>query len=427
MGMTWLGACLSTFLLSAGAWKAGRIFDRRLGLGVPASSVANLLIGLCPALAYETAMSVLFVSGALHPGPWGHLPKWIFGVLGLLAIADSVRDRVWRPYQWSQETWVFLLAALLFIPAFLIPPALHPSWDSDAVQFWLPKTLHIVRSGHLVAERSLFHPDYFSFANRAMGHLLVPIDGPAALSVLRMLSLGIVLWAVGDLGKPWPRFLRLAFLAILLNGFPLKWVNGYQDHWLALFMMSYFAAVIRSQSSEAVLYLGLMASSKNEGLALAAVCFVMLPRKTWQHLTALGALALPVLSWKILSRLQGLANSDLALRGVDVETMMSRLSTWFWRWAQALGRAFQSSWLDGLLAAFVLGIQRSLLSRRDWVLVAIAFFAIVLPQAVVLFTPKNYSWHLETTFSRVSAAGLLSLVFLAFQTFAGENRPSQSP
>lgn len=342
--------------------------------------------------------------------------RWLFVGFGVLAV---VRGHVARPTR--QHLAFTAAAALLFAPALVAWSGFHPSWDSDALFFWLPRAKAYTVRGFLAAGDAA-HADYVGLMPALVGSSLPKFLSPAHfVTAYRLVSfaafLNIFFALTDNLRSGWR--LRACALVLLASGFPLKIINGYQDYWCALFALLAMTHVRRDARDVTtwVWALVVLAGLKNEGILFALILgagFAWYARPSWNRatFTALAGFAV-VLSWKVFARNLNLENRDLALHSPDIAEWFARWGTYAAKFGSALQRRFQSFALDGALGAWILWLHRSRLNTIDRLFVVQALLCLLAPLVVISFTPYDFAYHMDTTFSRVTMTGCLMFVGLA--------------
>ena len=351
----------------------------------------------------------------------------IFRTISLLSrFASQSRQ---HPF-WSVKKFVLVMAFLLFLPTLLPWSGLHPSWDSDAVSFWLPRAQSTSLRGFVLAKDAIPHADYIGLIPSLIGSSIPPIVTPMFfISCYRVISLGLLVstlfFLIDGLRSGWE--LKVGAFALLLSGFPIKYINGYQDTWCALFaILSVFNWRRHPQEPlHAVAPLVCLIGIKNEGLAFALVLTAGFVARSGPSLRnfrfklptvlIVGFLILATCSWKIFASRLALQNGDLSLKRPELWVWLNHLKLYGSKLGDAWQRKFQSFLLDGALASVVLVLMRRFLNRFDATVILQAVVCLIVPLLVVSLTPHDFVWHMNTTFSRVTSTGCLMLIWTAIE------------
>jgi hypothetical protein len=425
--------CLHFGLAATGAYALSLfVFDAKKG-NIPV--LLRIFLGALPYVSLQCLFSLLFWNDGLEHTAIvrGMQALKLFYVFGGLLFLRRHGLAFFKRIPGDFIAMCLVLLAI-YLPSLLLRSPFHPSWDSDTVIFWLRKL-------EILIEHSFFQKwsdtvdlhAYVSFLLQTLSLLLH--RGGSTLELLvstRLLLCFLTAIALWDLSRGFSRFWKLASLAVLLSGFPLKWINLYQDVWLSVFILFWFQALFsdpdRKAPFPAVASLAMLAGMKNEGglyaFFLSLLTLLLYHRDFFRHpLKLLGfGLFLPFLLWKAtvaryglhLLQVQSLSWDEFQLRGFAMLELLGR----------GIGRQYQSWLLDACLALLVLLVSyRFISSTSRWALFAagIIFF---LPLSVVLWTSLDFPWLLSTTLSRVTIPACLLVIYIALKE--GEKRISIS-
>ena len=160
--------------------------------------------------------------------------------------------------------------------------------------------------------------------------------------------------------------------------------------------------VARDSHAEVVkgaVFLGLAAWTKNEGLSLiVVVAFALVVARKLRLLPALipaGAIGLP---WLVVHRMHGLT-VDLAEGGAG-ERMLARLADPIPILSSLLGRTgMPLLFWSGIVLAVAIGFRK--LAKEERFLAVATALQLLVYVAVYFMTPRDLSWHIETSWDRV--------------------------
>lgn len=412
---------LFSFFVSMGALFLGQLLFKKLFLKSDCSAISCFFAGALPLVLLDVVLSGFFYEKSTLSLFLGVVPRVFYFFWGLTFVFRTKKETLRTLYR-QHKLYVAVLCGLgfLFLPAFLLPMYVHPSWDSDATAIWLPKFLGVLTHGFLPASANDSHPTYFSFVNRLMGSLFLslPDSIPETLVASRIFSLLLMLLGFRSITALWPARTSALMVIPLLSGFPIKWINGYQDHWVAFFLVGTLFFYFEELDLELGIFLGLLASSKNEGLAISIIAiplfFSRLRKITW--VAFFGAIG-PVIYWKLFIRFRGVGREELAVQWLSLPEASARAGILLKGFVGALQRRVQGSWVDAAISLLLLWLGDFSWNPKFVKAVTLCSAAVLIPQGIVFFTSYDYPWHLDTTITRISSAGLMGFVFLFFYKY----------
>jgi hypothetical protein len=397
---------------------------------LPSKNIKNLptfiqiFIGAFPFILIQNSFSFIFWNSPTDPfwvHSFLHVLKSIYLCVGLVYFVKSLKDsnsKILLSY-----LIYFIPILLIFLPSILLRSSFHPSWDSDVIIFWYRK-LQLLHNVDFLQARNetIGKPDYISYLLSLFTFSFTTKSSPLALIIaLRFVLCALCGLALKELTQYLTKEMQLFLCVALLCGFPLKWVNFYQDCWLGVIILFWFQHILFDKEKKSplacFLILGILSALKNEGslysIALTFITLFLYRKniiKNPKNLIALFVAFLPILMWKLNIYFNHL--QPVHIHSIDYETLFQRLIQMFSLYLKGLGRQYQSWLLEATLCAFFIffGFKRN---TESILLFWCCFFILIsMPLGVVLFTNLEFDWLLRTTFSRITIPACFLTIYM---------------
>lgn len=427
-----------SLLFLLGLWGAGKKISGGLNF-----FLANVLVGYLPLFALQSFFGFLNwrntgISDLQNQTLLTIKAAYCF--MGLIYLSKIDFKKILKELlnRQNRDALYFLGFVLLcYIPYLLRYTGANGSSDSDAFAFWLPRaysytnsvfTGFVGKSASPPETYTALIPSFmgsFIGAIGAIGANSAKLSGAQFFLEYRIFSLIFLLQALWQLSKYFRKTLvKITVLAILVAIHPFRWVNGYQDLWLALFSVFLLLNVLEhkeSKSAKNIPWLALlMLGIKNEGMLHVFIFAIYILkfeasflRKLWKQIKIpeifLYAIFLAfIFSWKIFTIPLNLNNHDLNFVYPGWVVLMQR---WI-----ALAEKYLLSCLHNpnllplpVLLAFCCVWRKPL----AWVCVAMVL-GVLIP---ISLTPQDFTTHVETAYSRIIIPGLMCLIVFAAKDF----------
>jgi len=389
---------------------------------------------LALALAFGLAANLwlTLTIGQLRPALVAAGGAGAVGLLGWLVVL--ARHPARRAY--CRGALVVLPLVLLLALPIALALAVRPVSDWDARSIWFFHAKAIYHHGALAREAGWLHPA-FLFAHADYPKLLPLLAAQTATlagywneylpkSGLLPLLLTCLVGFCAALRYPCSGLLLLILFPWSLGS---ELYTGYADAFLALLTVTAllhaqrcFATRSPLHAAIAVAFLGLTVSLKNEGQMIfcgVAAALVPIIGVAWRrgHLAAwrpilawplampLAICLLPALAWAILKARWGLHNDLQVVSSESLSRGLGRLTDWA-SLRTVCGALAEQLWLSLLAAGLLFGLCR--VYRRApgpgaWLaLLSGVLYSLGLGW-IYLSTPRELSWHLNTSILRVCA------------------------
>jgi hypothetical protein len=351
---------------------------------------------------------------------------------GLAAIMIGAAIVAWRrgvrlpePPQAGAANFIDILTAALVGGHFLLA-TVAPPIENDYLLIWGVKARMFLAQGgidwsYLQAPlNGTSHPDYPLLLPLLYDlHALVHGSWPEAWSGFATFAFGLagLLALRGLLADEMPKLARAIATLIVMPLLFSPYIGIAEGPLIAyatigvLYVRRGVAHASRGEVAIGAIFLGLAAWTKNEGLALmvAAAIAMIVARRIRLLPALLPAIAINI-PWLILHRLHDL-KVDLA-QGGALERLAARLSEPLPILTALLGRTGIAAlcW-GGIALALAIGWRRVVAEER-FLAVATALQLIVYV-SIYFVTPRDLTWHIETSWDRILRQLMPLLVMLA--------------
>jgi hypothetical protein len=437
----------------------------RLLLAAAFDRVDGMIAAAAPLVGAAAFGLQLWAYGLVHLG-WNALtlllPWALAALLAQRRFRDALRgDRAsarafWRQTRVDRLDGVLIVAGVAIAGVYLLALVTQPITGSDAIAMWLFKAkfffdhqaidLSSMASLPPGPTRHLDYPPLFPLMVATVYALIGHVDDILGKGVNFLFLVTGVATVLSLMAATLNRRLVIMFAFVLVaiplfNGSLLdSRAMGYADYALGILIMISLAHLYRVERGDdlahaalALLFAGLAALTKNEGLVFLLVVTVLLavlviprlPQQTPSGGTIrrlLGVLALalvPVVVWQALIRSLGFQSDLLAARNWHVLIPALPGRAWtilrFVRESSSVRNDYPWLAISYVLSAVMLAINRFKAGTAVFLAVSAQIASYFL---VYLFTPYDLNWHLATSFDRLVtqiAPSLIVLLGLAAQ------------
>jgi hypothetical protein len=370
--------------------------------------------------------------------------KWFAVLWGILDAIANVKKKDWRRRVKQPEFLMLVLVGLLMLPAALLWAGVHAGWDWDAITMWNQRSMVYSLRGLRVAKDELDFNGYTGLASALVGYA-IPSWTPSLwfLQVGRFVSLILTLSFVGNLVSSLDRpLVRVCAVLFFFPGISsVRWINGYQDLWLAVCTVVAFRNYLRDPKDWMGYLFPLVISAgiKNEGFVVGGLLglffilrsslrgelsFRSLKRKP--VMVMMAAIA-SVLGWQIFVMLLPINNRDLALQFPGYYKLLVARPLFLLKMTGHLVHRFDRSFAPGaFLACTYILVGGKKVTRDQRIYLGVFLVLVFVPFVPILMTPNDFQEHIGTTIHRLTSTGFLLLIWLAIECadrdFGARNR-----
>jgi hypothetical protein len=443
---------LTLYLLLA--YLAGRLL-----LAAAFDRVDGMIAAAAPLVGAAAFAFQLWAYGVVHLG-WNALTLLLPWVLAALLAQRRFRDALNGDWVSVRDFWgrrsadrldvVLIVAGLAIAGVYLLALVTQPITGSDAIAMWLFKAkvffdhqavdLSSIASLPTGPTRHLDYPPLFPLMVATIYTLIGHVDDILGKAVNFLFLVTAVATVLSLIATTLNRRLAIVW-AFLLVAIPLfnsslldSRAMGYADYALGILIMMSLAHLYRVERGDglahaglALLFAGLAALTKNEGLVFLLVVTVLLavlviPRlrketpsaASVRRLFGLLALAVvPVVVWQALIRSLGIQSDLLTARNWHLLIPALPGRAWtilrFVRESSSFRSDYPWLAMSYLLSAVLLAINRVRAGTAVFLAVSAQIASYFL---VYLLTPYDLNWHLATTFDRLVTQIAPSLIVL---------------
>jgi hypothetical protein len=392
--------------------------------------------GALPFILIQTLFSLIFWED-LTPHPKLSLliisMKFLYLYLGIFYLRSNFKE--FKSYFDKSFLSTLAVIFIIYLPSLILASSFHPSYDSDVIVFWFQKLETLLDNGFTQKFGDSAH--LYGYSSFLLNYLsLILPKNLSSLEVListRFILCFLTTLALWGLCSKWNGFWKIFAMALLLSGFPIKWINLYQDLWVACFILYWFKALFedlnRTNPLSVFLPLALLAGIKNEGglysLFLSTISLWHYRKffiKTPVRLAILLNFS-PFLIWKIctLEFNQKLLLESEKLNDLEFKKRLHDMAQLYW---EGLGRHYQSFLLDGTLSVFLVLILAKKMPYLARLGLFCALVILILPLSKLLWTSVGYDWLLHTTFSRITMPASLLGIYIFLSVYGDKKSVS---